>query len=281
MLVVSYNLENYHLVAGARPKKSESSHETISRILSEAHPDILALQEMGNMESLTALQTDLRSRGCDLPHHAWMTGWDTNIHLAVLSRYPITSIVRHERPQYLLHGRRLFVSRGFLEAEIQVSSRYQFTLINAHLKSKRPVAFADQGDMREEEARLLRELIEKRLKANPGMNLLVAGDFNDTQDSPALKRILGSRNLKLLDTRPVERPGPRGIAGHLPPKERQISWTHYYSVQDSYTRIDYILASPGMQREWRVEWTRILTSPDWGLASDHRPILAGFIAEDQ
>ncbi len=50
--------------------------------------------------------------------------------------------------------------------------------------------------------------------------------------------------------------------------------------EDTYSRIDYILISPGMAREWVTNETYVLTLPNWGVGSDHRPILATFEAED-
>ena len=60
--------------------------------------------------------------------------------------------------------------------EVQANSRYRFVLFNAHLKSKRPVGFADQVAMRLEEARALWRLVVKRLNANLDENLFVFGD---------------------------------------------------------------------------------------------------------
>ena len=62
---------------------------------------------------------------------------------------------------------------------------------------------------------------------------------------------------------------------------RNITWTHYYEVQDTYSRIDYVLLSPGMAREWVAAETYVLALPDWGLASDHRPLVATLEAEDR
>jgi exonuclease III len=44
-------------------------------------------------------------------------------------------------------------------------------------------------------------------------------------------------------------------------------------VEDSYSRIDYILLSPAMKRDWVASGTYIPTIPNWGVGSDHRPVV--------
>jgi exonuclease III len=56
---------------------------------------------------------------------------------------------------------------------------------------------------------------------------------------------------------------------------------HFYGVEDTYSRIDYILLSPGMAREWVKKETYVLALPNWGVGSDHRPIVAAFEAENK
>jgi endonuclease/exonuclease/phosphatase family metal-dependent hydrolase len=51
--------------------------------------------------------------------------------------------------------------------------------------------------------------------------------------------------------------------------------------EDTYSRLDYILISKGMAKEWVKEESYVLAIPNWGVASDHRPIVAGFVANDQ
>ena len=94
------------------------------------------------------------------------------------------------------------MSRGFAEVEIQAAPRYAFTLITAHLKSRRPVPQADEADLREQEALVLREIIDARLKADPEINLVVLGDFNDVKDARSTRIILGRGRTALVDTRP-------------------------------------------------------------------------------
>jgi hypothetical protein len=99
------------------------------------------------------------------------------------------------------------VGRGFTDVDIKVNDRYSFTLLGAHLKSKRPVPGADEAELRLEEAKLLRAKVDAHLKANPNANLVVLGDFNDTYNTPAIKAIVGLGRGKLVDTRPAERNG--------------------------------------------------------------------------
>lgn len=281
--VASYNVENYlDRPAGTRRAKTAQARAKVCENILALKPDVLAIQEMGSMIAFKELQASLKSRGLDLPYGEWITGWDTNIHVAVLSRFPFVSRNPHTNETYLLSGRRLDVSRGFVEVEIQVDPDYRFTLLNAHLKSKRPVGFADQGEMRLEEAKALRRIIDERLSTRPEINIVVCGDFNDFFNAPPVKALVGRGAGKLQDTRPAERngddqPNPRN------PKwfPRNVSWTHHYGAEDTYSRLDYILLSPGMTYEWEESGTYALTAPNWGIGSDHRPIVATFTADDR
>jgi endonuclease/exonuclease/phosphatase family metal-dependent hydrolase len=274
--VVTYNVENYldQPTEMRREVKSEEAKRQVRASLLALKPDVLALEEMGQLSALKELQASLKAEGLDLPHLEFVQGWDTNVHVCVLSKFPIVARRSHTNETFLLSGRRFHVSRGFSEVDIQVTPAYQFTLLGAHLKSRRAVPDADEAEMRLEEARILRAKVDSLLAANPNVNLLVCGDLNDNYDAPSVKAVVASGKHKLVDTRPAERNGdnqanpsnPRWFA-------RNVAWTHYYGKEDVFSRLDYILLSAGMAKKWVPQESFILHVPNWGMASDHRPIM--------
>ena len=68
-------------------------------------------------------------------------------------------------------------------------------------------------------------------------------------------------------------------------KKKQIlfrnTWSQFNGKEDTYSRIDYLLLSPGMAREWVTDETYVLTLPNWATGSDHRPLVATFAMVDK
>ena len=280
--VATYNLEGYlDQPTETRPAKLAAAKAKVRECVLTLKPDVLAVQEMGSTNALLELRGSLKAEGLDLPYWEHVTGSDTNIHVAILSRFPFAARHPHTSDSFLLSGRRFRVSRGFGEVEIQVNPNYAFTLIAAHLKSKRAVPQADEAEMRLEEAKLLRERVDACIAANPNINLVVLGDFNDTKDAASTKAVIGRGKHKLVDTRPAEHNGDNTASTKPGLEPRNVTWTHYYGKADSYSRIDYILISAGLAREWITNETYALTHPNWGVGSDHRPIVATFEAEEK
>ena len=280
--VATYNLENYlDDPAGPRHPKSEAAKDRIREMIRAMKPDVLAVEEIGSTNTLLELRSSLRAEGLNYPHWSHVAGFDTNIHVAVLSRFPFLACRPHTNEGFLLNGRRFRVSRGFAEVDVQVTAEYKFTLIAAHLKSRREVPQADEAELREQEAGLLREIIDARLHTDPNLNLIVLGDFNDLKDSKPIRTIIGRGKNALIDTRPAEKNGEWPTASNGPAAPRNVTWTYYFSKDDTYSRVDYLLLSHGMAREWQTNTTYVLALPGWGVASDHRPIIAGFVAHDR
>ncbi|PWU19737.1 MAG: hypothetical protein C5B50_05805 [Verrucomicrobia bacterium] len=275
--VATYNVESYlDAPTQSRPAKSAEAKAQVRDNILALKPDVLALQEMGTVTALMELQDSLKRGGLQLPFWDHISGADTNIHLAILSRFPFNVRTPHTNDNFLLSGRRFRVSRGFAELDIQVTANFSFTLIAAHLKSRRPSPVADESEERLEEAKLLRLHIDQRLNTALATRLIVLGDFNDTKDSAPIRAVIGRGKQKLLDTRPAERNGDPFPGASSSREGRNVTWTHYYSKDDTYSRIDYILVSSDMARQWVTNETWVLAAPNWGVASDHRPIVATF-----
>jgi endonuclease/exonuclease/phosphatase family metal-dependent hydrolase len=280
--LATFNVENYlDAPSGTRHAKSPAARAKVRDCILALKPDVIALEEIGGTNALLDLQSNLKSSGLDLPFWDEITGYDTNIHVAVLSRLPIVARRPHTNENFLLDGRRFIVSRGFDELDIQVNPRYTFTLIAAHLKSRRPSALADEEEWRYEEAAALRRVIEARFAQDPAQNLAVLGDFNDLQDSKPVRANMGRGTTRLFDTHPAERNGDDNSSADGGRKSRHVTWTHYYEKDDVFSRIDYILLGRGLRDRLLKEETYILSTPNWGLASDHRPLVAGFAVPTQ
>lgn len=275
--VCTFNVENYCGVPkGNRAAKTDPAKQAVVSALVEIRPDILALQEVCSEQALTDLRERLGQGGLRFPHWEFVPSPDPYVHVAVLSRFPITRRNSHTNESFILNGRRHSVGRGFGEVDIELSPTYRITLLVAHLKSKVADGRGDETELREQEAVLLREKIEARLKSQPQANLVLAGDLNDTKDSLAIRTILGRGARGLVDLRPAERDSGDPTAKTERRVPRNVAWTYHYPKEDTYSRIDYLLVSPGLAREWKPGETYIPIFPDWGQASDHRPLVATF-----
>ena len=279
--VATYNVENYldqptesrHFV------KSAAAKAKIRESIRAINPDVIALEEMGTTNALLELRASLKAEGCDFPFWEHIQGSDTNIHIAILSKLPFVARHPHTNDSFLLDGRRFRVSRGFAEVKIQATKHSTFTLIAAHLKSRRPSAEADESEMRLQEAKILRALVDEHLARNPDERLVVLGDLNDVKNSASTKEVVGHGRFKLADTRPAERNGDNAPNENPRFEPRNICWTHYYGLEDSFARIDYILLSPALERDWLQVETFIPVIPNWGTGSDHRPLVAAFTTD--
>ena len=273
--VATYNVETYlDQPTESRRAKSGAARAKVRESIRIINPDLIALEEMGSTNALLELRGALAAEHCEFPYWEHVQGFDTNIHVAVLSKWPLVARRPHTHDSFLLDGRRFEVKRGFAEVDVAVGSNFTFTVIVAHLKSRLSTPEADEAEERLGEARVLRGIIDARLKPDPEAKLIVLGDFNAEKDSAPVREILGRGKNKLFDTRPAERNGDTAAASAAVP--RDVAWTYYYGKADEYSRIDYLLLSPAMKRHWLAQETYLPFIPNWGVGSDHRPIVAGF-----
>src|SRR4051794_17522671 len=90
--VATYNVESYlDEATSTRYVKSPEAKAKVRECLLALKPDVLALEEMGSTRALEELRGSLKAGALDFPFWEHVTGHDTNIHVALLSRFPITA----------------------------------------------------------------------------------------------------------------------------------------------------------------------------------------------
>ena len=90
--VATFNVENYLDASSSRGGvKSAESKAKVRKCIRALRPDVLALQEMGNVAALMELRAALKAEGLHFPHWEHVSGSDANVHVAILSRFPFSA----------------------------------------------------------------------------------------------------------------------------------------------------------------------------------------------
>lgn len=274
LTVLTWNVENYlaedRMVGGEYRTgypKPEAAKTALRAVVRELGPDVLALQEMGPEPYLVELQRDLAGEGMDYPQRAWVDGPDPERHVAVLARVALRNVVAHAKVAVpgAKAGAPELVRRGVLEVTVGLGAD-EVTLFVVHLKSRYTSDPADPqaARQRQGEAEAVRELVLRRFPRPESARFLVLGDCNDTPRSRPVQALL--------------RRGATTITAMLPAADaRGDAWTHHFRREDTYSRVDHVLVSPGLRPAVARCW--IFDSAAVRAASDHRPVLVTLAAE--
>lgn len=269
LTIAAYNVENYvvadRMVEGVyRPAypKPESEKAALRRVIAGIAPDILALAEMGPQPYLDELQRDLKKEGQDFPHAALLEAADPDRHVAMLSKVPFKEVRRHADVPVTLFGQRDAVKRGVLEVTF-ATNEGEITLFVIHLKSRRTERPDDpeSATQRLREAEAVREVVLRRFPAPEKEKFIMLGDFNDVRPSKPVQTLL--KRGKLIVGELLRAADSRGEV-----------WTHFYRREDSYSRIDMMLVSPGLKPLVVGGRAKVYDGPGVSEASDHRPVYA-------
>ena len=210
----------------------------IAEVILSQKADIVALQEVDRTVERTA-RRDLIAELAALTGMNY--GFGKNIDYqggdygnAILSRFPIINQQNHLF-RMVLPGEQ----RGLLQVVLQVEGK-QLVLLNTHLDHRR-----DDGD------RLSNiDEIEQILGKYKGLPVILCGDFNDTPDSPTLRKV----EKIFVD-----------------------SWRHggkgegfSYSSTEPQKRIDYVFVKKGKALAPGRAWVALSN------ASDHLPVIVEF-----
>lgn len=268
--IASYNVKNLfdniddpNTADEGTPAKPASEQKALAAVIDTSDADVLALQEVENIEVLTEFR-DKYGLAEEYPHVVLVEGNDRRgIDVALLSKYPIENVKSHKDEVFDVPGE---APRGFLrdllQADITIPSYGPVRFFAAHLSSK---LGGDRADtMRLAEAQAARSIIKEEVKDFPGQRYVVMGDFNDSPDSPAVQTMLAkdADNWGLVDGF-RETPG----AVSYPTSEKTArKW--------GYKRIDQILLSPEMAAT-QVDQS-VLKHPQAKVASDHWMVTADF-----
>jgi endonuclease/exonuclease/phosphatase family metal-dependent hydrolase len=236
--------------------------EEIARLLREANPDVVALQEVGSREALEAIRARLDGY---LPP-VYGTTDPRGIGNAILSRRTILRSGVHTAealgfPAFVAgdpapFGKRLPLRRGVVHARIEAGELGEVEILATHLKSNRPRPLRDANDAiiepcanreraeaqlrslvwRSAEALHLRGLVDALFARENDPRVVVMGDFNDVR---------GSLVLKIVTCDDLFCP-----ADHVP-AERRFSALHCGHA----SQIDHVLLSaPLLQRVSRARF---------------------------
>ncbi len=212
------------------------------------------------MAHLEELRRDLRVDGCDYPHVAVADAADADRRVAILSRRPLQAVLTHSDLQFSYFGGKETVKRGLLEATVATAGG-DITVFAIHLKSR----FTERPDdplsaaRRAGEATAIRDRVLRRFPDPTAARFVILGDCNDGRTS---------RALAFLQKR-----GKTEIARLLPAADsRGEVWTHAFRREDSYSRVDQILVSPGLMGIVEDSRAHIYDGEGVRHASDHRPV---------
>jgi endonuclease/exonuclease/phosphatase family metal-dependent hydrolase len=265
--IATYNVENYGPAdrmteAGYRKEypKPEAEKQALRVAIRGLNADVLALQEMGGSPYLEELRRDLKAEGCDYPHAALATASDADRHVAVLSRVPLHGVTTHADMTFKYLAAVETVKRGVLEVTVR-SAAGDITLFVLHLKSRLterpddPLSTTRRGG----EATAIRDRVLQRFPEPATAKFIILGDCNDHRSSRAITAL--------------QKRGKTEIATLLAATDsRGEVWTHAFRKDETYSRADYILVSPGLHGLVEGGAARIYDGEGVRGASDHRPV---------
>jgi len=213
LTLMSYNVENlfddvrngteYREFDPARGKWSRESFLLRVQALSEVirkstpgGPDILLLQEVENGNALQVF-LETGARGMGYSWHVLVPKKGLAANVAIVSRLPIARVRTHAVGPW----KGAAPVRDILEAQVEMAGHLLY-VFNNHWKSKTEGARVTEVSRRESAAVLARRIGEI-LAADPGADIVAAGDMNESIDEYARR---GRRSITAL--MPAEADGP-------------------------------------------------------------------------
>jgi endonuclease/exonuclease/phosphatase family metal-dependent hydrolase len=203
-------------------KFTEVVRTNTAQVIKDCRADVMCMVEIENLPVLRAFNSDLLDD--KYKFHILLDAFDPRgIDVGLYSKYQFGTIRTHMFDKV---GQSRVFSRDCLQVEVKLSETQTLHMLCNHLKSR------GYGDQTENDKKRLRQS-EWVAKILSGFDLktdmvVVAGDFNDNPDSPALKPLVKDVG-NLYDVLAEQYPDPAK------------RWTYYYDKKTE--QIDFLLVS--------------------------------------
>ena len=227
--------------------------QNTARVIAGIGADIIALQEIESETALKDLKAQINREGFYYPYHAFSRSKNTVVSVALLSRYPIKSVLNHP-----VSSSREF--RDILEVTLDIGGKKLRVFVN-HWKSK-----SGPESMRIQSAKVL----SKRLQSlPPDEPYVLVGDFNS--DYEEYRTFVRSRKhndtdgitginhiLKTIDERgnPIRYGDLKQSRGYLYnlwyELPEAMRWSHQYKGANE--GLDNIIISPALADGKGIEY---------------------------
>jgi endonuclease/exonuclease/phosphatase family metal-dependent hydrolase len=213
-----------------RTKFNELTRKNTAQVLKDLRADILCLVEVEDRPAAVDFDSNLLNGR--FPYEIVIDGNDDRgIDVALLSRHPIGSIHTHIFDRGATASSRVF-ARDCLEVEVMLPGDRRLVMLCNHFTSK---LNGGGGDRRRAQADRVRDILSRYDLTRDWV--VVAGDFNDTPDSPALSSLMAPNMAHLHDVLALQFPDHPGRR-----------WTYFF---DGFDQIDYILVSDALRSKFK------------------------------
>ncbi len=229
--------------------EADARLDEVAKVIKAAGiPEVIALQEVENLQMLKRLADRL---GSGLNTVLVDANDPRGIDVGLITKFPVTRHASHAGENvYDLteQGKYYRYARDCLEVHLDVGGHPLVVLVN-HLVSK---ASSGSDSKRQAEAAKTRDIADFLRAEEPRRAVIIAGDMNDTPDSPPLKQFL--RTPDFVD-----------VAASSPCT---------FKFGASCFRYDYLLPDKHTA-ETRAD-IKVIKTSDATKASDHSPVMATF-----
>ena len=275
--IMTYNVENFYRSKVGVWQKDKASVQALADVILKQNADIICLQEAGD----TDLMKDFNKKylGGKYPNVYGSPVKNTrgvqNVVYLTKAGITLESIKSHLQdicPPKSTSMADLTTAiydcgkRDILEARFKTDTGYQFTLMNAHLKSMRG---GEQQTMakRMNDAKVIGKIIDALIAGDPDAHIMVVGDMNTLHKTPYGKPVI-TELTRTGDTDPANDMTETIL------KDGKDRPTYHGGKTYGNNKLDYMFVSRAMlARVTRAYVSGKFNQAPWVTASDHLPMV--------